>query len=394
MATKNNSVVSILIIAALALGNAGSTLYLPAMPEITQALHTNASIMKLSLSLFLIGFGVSQLFYGPLSDAFGRRVNLLVGIFIFLIGSLISAFASNIDLLLLGRLVEGVGIGAANAVGYALLRDVYSGHKLTAQLSYASIFVGMTPIIAPIIGGYLVSNFGWPSCFYFLSILSVLLFSLKIWKLPETNQSAHPSACHPKVVFKNYKTLLTSPVYMGFALAAGFAFSSVFTMGSMLPFLLVNQLHVSTSIYGWIAGIPALGYISGAFLGGKLASRFGLVKLIVLGAVFEIVFSLIGVWLNFYSFNIETLIAPLLLFMLGIGFILPTASSGAMAPFPKLAGSESALLCAFMFCCAAIFTAIGSHLKTNSPVPVFCLLGSTAIFVLIFLALSQKKVKK
>ena len=390
---KNNTLISVLVIAAIALGNAGSTLYLPAMPSIAMHLNTTGAMMKLSLSLFLIGFAVAQLFYGPLSDALGRRINLFAGLIIFFFGCLLSAHAHTIDTLLLGRLIQGLGIGAGNAVGYALMRDVYSGSQLTVQLSYISVFVGVTPLIAPIIGGYLVSFIDWQACFYFLAGLALLLFLAKMKFLPETLAVMNPKACHPAFVLKNYWTLFKSRVYMGYALATACAFAGVFTMGSMLPFLLVNQLNIPIAIYGWIAGIPALGYLSGSFFGGKLAQKLGLPRLISMGAVFSLIALGVGVVINLMHFNIYTLIAPLLVFMFGVGLVMPTGSSGAMAPFPKLAGSEAAILCASMFCFAAIFTAIGAHLSSLTPIPLFILLASTSVLVLLFLSLAKAGVK-
>ncbi len=394
MKTQNRFLISVLVIAAIALGNAGSTLYLPAMPVIASHLHTTGALMKLSLSLFLIGFGVSQLFYGPLSDALGRRINLFAGLIIFLIGTLISAQAHSIDCLLLGRLIEGLGIGAANAVGYALMRDIYSGNQLTVQLSYMSVFVGMTPLVAPIIGGYLVHFIAWQACFYFLAALAVILFIAKLYWLPETLAVMNPQACHPKVVFKNYAILLRSPTYIGFAFLSAAAFAGIFTMGSMLPFLLVNQLGIPVAVYGWIAGIPALGFLSGSFVSGKFSQKAGLTRLIFLGCCLSLCALAVGAALNGQHFNAYTLIIPLVVFMFGIGLVLPTGSSGAMAPFPQLAGSEAAILCASMFCFASIFTAIGSHLGENTPLPLFGVLAATSVLALLFLALAKKGLKK
>ncbi len=394
MPTKKTWVISALVMGAMALGNAGSTLYLPAMPVIANHLNTTGAMMKMSLSLFLIGFAVAQLFYGPLSDAFGRRINLFVGIVIFFLGSLLSASAHSVDILLAGRLVEGLGIGAANAVGYALMRDVYSGEKLTTQLSYLSIFVGVTPLVAPIIGGYLVTLIAWQACFYFLALCAVILFVAKLTWLPETLAAMDPKACHPKVIFKNYFTLFKSPLYMGYALATASAFGAVFTTGSMLPFLLVNQLGIPIALYGWIAGIPALGYMTGSFVGGRLARKLGINGAILGGVTLSLLALLIGIVVNRIHFNVYALMAPLLFFMLGVGIVMPTGSSGAMAPFPKLAGAEAAVLCASMFCLAAIFTAIGSHLSELTPIPLFCLLIGTSILLLIFLSLTRKGGRK
>lgn len=390
--SQNTLYISVMVIAAIALGNAGSTLYLPAMPNITYELHTSAAAMKLSLSLFLIGFSLSQLFYGPLSDAFGRKINLLIGLIIFTIGSIISALAPNISFLLLGRLIEGMGIGAANAVGYALMRDIYSGTKLTEQLSYISVFVGSMPLIAPIIGGYLVAEINWQSCFYLMALIAIILIFLKFLFLPETLAEPDPLACRPTVAFKKYWILLTSKTYMLYALIAAFAFAAIFTMGSTLPFMLVEELHIAPDVYGWFAGIPALGYLSGSFLSARLAKKITLAKLILFGAILGIGSLIIGVVINLgmLHFNLFSLLAPLIGLMLGIGFMVPTGSSGAMAPFPKLAGSESALLSAFMFASASILTAIGSHLGIFEPITLFFLLGSVCVLALVLVLILIK----
>lgn len=387
MRTHKASFIFMMIVAAIALANAGSTLYLPAMPIIAVALHSTAALMKLSLSLFLLGLGVSQLIYGPLSDAFGRRIILLIGLGIFLVGSVISASAHEMNILLIGRLVEGLGIGCANSAGYALLRDIYSGHELTLRLGYASVFVGVTPLAGPVIGGYLVAGLGWESCFYFLALVALILIFIKYVLLPETNLSAHPSACHPKKILKGYGTLLTSASFMGFALCAGVAIAAVFTMGSFLPFLLVNDLGIKVSVYAWIAGLPAIGYLTGSFVGGKYSQKTGLAGMILIAVIIQACMIGLGLFLNQNGFNVYSLMTPLFFFMFGIGLCVPTGSSGAMAPFPNLAGFESALLCAFMFGCAAIFTAIGSHLGTSSAESLFVLLGGITVLILIFLGL-------
>ena len=387
MPKKNNLLASVLVISAIALGNGGSTLYLPAMPIITKALHTTGAMMQLSLSLFLIGFSISQLFYGPISDAFGRKSSLIGGLIIFIIGSILSALANNIVLLLTGRIIEGIGIGAANVVGYALIRDIYSGVKLTMQLSYISVFVGSVPLIAPIIGGYLVVYINWQACFYFLSMLAFILLLLKIFLLEETVTVRDPMACYPVVVCRNYGNLLNSAIYMGYALVAAISVGTVFTVGSTLPFLLVNGFGVSPALYGWIAGIPALGYLSGSFLSGKLAYLFSLPKLILFGSLLGLLSMVVGLIMNIWivPFSLYTLIIPLIFFMFGMGFLVPTGSSGAMAPFPRLAGSASALLCGFMFFFASILVAIGSHLHIITPAPLFILLSIVCLFDLLFL---------
>lgn len=389
--TKNTALISTLIISAVALGNAGSTLYLPALPIITNDLHTTAAMMRLSLSLFLIGFGLSQLIYGPLSDIFGRRIILIIGLFIFLIGTIIATESINVSFLLTGRLIEGVGIGAANAVGYALMRDIYNGDKLTIQLSYISVFVGMTPLVAPLLGGYLVTYINWQACFVTLAIIDILILVGVFVLLPETLLTK--AVASPKQIIINYWFLLKHGKYSGFVLCVSLSFAALLTMGSMLPFLIVNKLGISPSLYGWIAGIPALGYVSGAFIGGKLSKNLGILKLIYVSVVLNITILILALLLNWHSFDIISLLTPLLFFMFGIGLIIPTGSSGAMSPFPELAGSAAALLGTLMFSIASIFTAIGSHLKAETPIPLFSLLLTILILTYGALLIAKKGVQ-
>ncbi|MDC0534241.1 multidrug effflux MFS transporter [Francisellaceae bacterium] len=382
--TKNTAVISTLIIIAVALGNAGSTLYLPALVTISHNLNTNGALMKLTLSCYLISFGLSQLFYGPLSDAFGRRINLLTGVSIFFIGSLISMFSPNIWCLLAGRLIEGLGIGAANAVGYALMRDIYSGEKLTKQLSYVSVFVGMTPIIAPLFGGYLTQYMGWRSCFALLAIIAVILVVAKFYLLPETNKSFTPNAHKPKVAIKNYGYLLSKAIFSRYVIVTAFGFTSLIVLNAMLPFVIQNKLDISPSVYGWLTMITGGGYLCGSFLGGSLSAKCGIKKIIYIGIAINFIALIIGYIGSFSFMNVPVIITPLALFLFGIGFIIPIGSSGAMSPFPEKSGSAAALLGGFMFCFASIFTAISSHINEPSQKPIFISLFVLSLITLIF----------
>lgn len=389
--TTKKTLISILVITAVAIGNAGSTLYLPALVNIGHALHGTNAMMKLSLSFYLITFGLSQLFYGPLSDAFGRRINLITGLAIFVLGSIVSMLANSMDMLLVGRLIEGLGIGTANAVGYALLRDIYSGDKLTKQLSYVSVFVGITPIIAPLFGGYITEYLGWRSCFAVLAFTSFALCMIKVFILPETNQNLNPTAHHPKVALKNYYFLLSKAIFTRFVLAASFGFAFLISLNAMLPFIIENHLHISPSAYGWLTMITGAGYLSGSFIGGSYATKTNRDKTITLGFFILLLSLIAGLVIAEFWINVPVVIGPLAISLFGVGFIIPIASSGAMAPFPEKAGSEAALLGAMMFCFASIFTAFSSHIASISQKPMFVFLLIIGVLALIVFKLVKSK---
>lgn len=363
-----------MVVLAIAIGNAGSTLYLPALVTITHKLASTAALVKMSLSCYLLTFGLSQLVYGPLSDACGRRKILISGLVIFLIGSILVSYSTNIYLFLIGRLVEGIGIGAANAVGYALIRDVYTGNDLIRKLSYVSMFVGLTPIIAPLCGGYLVEYFNWQACFLFLSILSFILIITQIIKLPETNVYLNFDAIKPKFIISNYTKLLADRGYLAYILTAGFSFASLLSLNAVLPFIIIKHLDLSPANYGWLALLTSLGYFSGSFVGGLLAVEKGAAYTIKFGLILQAIIAIIAFFSAQYWFNIVSVLLPLAIILFGIGFNLPIAAGGAMALFPQIAGSAAALLGAVMFGVSAIFTTIIAHIPTDAPAPLFLFL--------------------
>lgn len=377
-----------MVVIAIAIGNAGSTLYLPALVTIAHKLNTTNSLVKISLACYLLTFGLSQLLYGPMSDAWGRKKVLISSLGIFLLGSIIASLATNINLLLCGRLIEGAGIGAANAVGYALIRDIYSGNELTRKLSYVSIFVGITPIIAPLCGGYLVAYFNWQACFITLSVLSFGLILMQLYKLPETNQNLNKKAINPDIIIKNYYTALTNLNYLSYILAVSVGFAAILCLNSVLPFIMIKNLGVSPSHYGWLTLCTGAGYLSGSFVGGVVAVKFGAKLTIKIGAIIQIAASVLGLVVAFFFYDIQAVLLPLIIVLFGVGFIVPIGAGGAMAIFPQMAGSAAALLGTMMFGISSIFTSLVAHLPTETQKPLFIFLlflGALAWFIVSFI---------
>jgi len=368
MVTKiiNKPLTAALVFALIALGNAGSTLYLPALINIGHDLHASNGEMQITLACYLISFGVSQFFYGPLSDAFGRKVVLLSGCAIFMVGSILSAVSTNVDCFIVGRLIEGLGIGSANTVGYAIIRDIYKGDQLSKIMSYASVFVGLTPILAPLIGGYLVEYIDWQACFWFLFLVAVILFMLSHFKLLETNQHLNSKACSPREMMKNYFQLLSSGAYLGNVLCTSFAFSALIAINTMLPFLTTEQFHLTPSVYGIVTIFTGCGYFSGAYLSGILSIKFGRLQTIFIGCTIQFVILILSFLHGFEDLSLVTIVATFALFLHGVGMIVPTGTGGSMEPFPQIAGSEAAMLGVIMYSISALFTAICSHVSKNS----------------------------
>lgn len=385
MLTQNKTVIFILMVCAVALGNAGTTLYLPALVNIANSLHTTGSMMKLSLSCYLISFGLSQIFYGPLSDAYGRRINLIVGLIIFAIGGVVSASATAVWVLLVGRIIEGVGIGTANAVGYAAVRDIYEGDVLVRKLSLISVFVGLVPIIAPLFGGYLTQYIDWRACFVVLVLSGLGLAVIKHYKVPETNLHLDANACKPSVAYANYKFLFKSSVFRSYALSNAFGFGTMMVILDMLPLLMIDTLHMSPATYGWLSILIGGGYMAGAYIAGRIAKRFGILNVMTFGICLLAVMSLIGYIIGLFYLNVVAVSIPIILCLFAGGFIVPIGASGAMRPFPKMAGSSAALMGTSLCVGAAILTAISSHLHelTQQPMMIYVLITSLLALIIL-----------
>lgn len=390
MRTENNRLLTVLVVSFLIIANAGITLYLPSLPTITHAFNVTSASVKWTLSLYMLGYTLSQLVYGPLSDAVGRRVILIIGLSIFVLGTILSTFAINLALLDIGRLIEGLGVGAANAVGYALMRDVYSGDKLTKQLANLSVFVGMTPIVAPLIGGYLVQYIGWRSNFAFLGLVAIGLLTFKWLKLPETNLHLDVNNLKVGYVASRFWQLLTNPLYLGFMLSAAFSYAAVIAIYSMLPFIFITHLHISPSVYGWLPVLTGLGYITGSFSGGRIAARIGIAKTIAVGALLMAVVGVLGAVIGYFVLNIWVVILPLMIVLYAIGLVLPIGLTGAIAPFPKLAGSASALAGAGLAAIASLVTTFSAHLGEETQRPMMYLIVVIALIIGLCVWVAQR----
>lgn len=388
---KQKKKISILVFLATALGNAGSTLYLPAMLQIGQELHTTHTTIKLTLSVYLIGIGLSQIFYGPLSDAFGRRVNLLFGLAIFTLATWLIVFTDSIHWLLVGRFIQGLGIGAANAVGFATLKDMYTERSLITQLSYLSLCVGATPILAPLLGGYFVTYMGWKFCFIFLGAAGLFIWIFKYFLIKETNFYLDKKAHYPNEIARNFSRLLGDKSFIGFLLIVSMGFSSVLALNTILPFIFIDVLGIKPDWYGWLFSCVGCGYILGAYSSGKVSAYFSPLSVLRFGILLQIISGLIGMVLGWFSFTVVAILVPLTSLMIGVGVLIPLGTSGAMKCFPKIAGSSAALLGCAMFIISGVCISIIAHIGMHVPIMLFFILALLGFISFLSLCLVNKK---
>jgi DHA1 family bicyclomycin/chloramphenicol resistance-like MFS transporter len=332
---------------------------LPALSAIGADLHTTDSAAALTITLFMIGFAVTPVAYGPLSDRYGRRPLLIFGCALFALAGLGCSMAPSISALLFFRFFQGAGAGGSSALIMAVVRDLFEGNEARARLSYVNIVRTVAPMIAPTIGALILSSLGWRSIYCFLGVggMTILLIvllsfeeSAKHERLPITVSS----------LLKNYGQVLRNPVSCGYAAVNACAAGSMFAYVSNSPLLMMKVFHVSARHFGFLFATTAMGIMLGAFINGKLSER-GVPPSIPLqvGLIIAVTASATSLAITAYGVaSVLTLMPFLFLGTFSIGLIAPNAAHGCLHPLPHIAGVASACLACSQMLTGAISSAI------------------------------------
>ncbi len=345
MPRPDSLAVAALLTALVAFGPVSTDLYLPSLPAMTRALATDAATVQLTLSVFLVGFAVSQLVYGPLSDRFGRRPVLVAGTAIFVAAGVACAVAPTIEALIVARFFQALGACCGPVVGRAVVRDVYGREQAARVLAYMGVAMALAPAIGPIIGGFLQVWLGWRANLWLLAGFGAASLIGVATLLAETNRHMDSSAVRPGQLLRNYVILFGNRAYIGYVLVVALTYSGIFAFISGSSFVFVDLLGLSPVAYGLCFATGVTGYMAGTFASGRITLRLGIERLVLAGTVVAtvggtamLVFAAAG-WLA-----VAPLLAPFFVFMIGTGLILPNAVAGAIGPFPTMAGLASALL--------------------------------------------------
>lgn len=272
----NNKIwLGILMALITSLALMATDIYAPAMPAVTKAMLTSPHMVQLTVTMFLIAAGLSQLIYGPISDHHGRRPVLIFGLGIYLLGSAMCTFAHNLPWLLAGRFVQGIGTGAVMALNRVIIKDAFSGIQLVKALSYIGAFIALAPAIAPAFGGFIETHWGWRWIFGFLLVYCLGLSLLAWLTLPETyiNRSHKPFLF--KQVMINYGVISKNRQFWANVCCSGLAFAAMITCATINPFLLENGLGKTAAAYGFWAMISAVGFFIGMLSNTRIVERLG-----------------------------------------------------------------------------------------------------------------------
>jgi DHA1 family purine ribonucleoside efflux pump-like MFS transporter/DHA1 family bicyclomycin/chloramphenicol resistance-like MFS transporter len=341
MTTRRTAILGALL---MAIGPISMAIYTPAMPELVKAFGTTEAAIKISLALYFAGFALAQLVSGPASDAFGRKVASLVFLSIYLAGGLIAVFAPSVEFLLAARLIQGIGVSVGMTVARAIVRDQFIGSEASSILNLIGIMLAIGPAIGPTMGGLSLAAFGWHSVFWLMVGFGVISVVAVVFFLRETTVPDR-KLIRPGNLVRAYAELLRNKRFLFAAMIMAGSVGALYAQATMLSFILINEVGLTPTGFGLSMLMQ-----SGAYFSGSVALRF-LVK--ILGdrhsAILGLCCSGIGGTLMILSvFFLEpsfiTIMGPVAVATFGIALITPYIVTAAMAPFPHIAGSASAMM--------------------------------------------------
>jgi DHA1 family bicyclomycin/chloramphenicol resistance-like MFS transporter len=338
-------------------------LYLPALPGLTQDLQATMAQAQRTLTALLLAFGISQLVWGPLSDRFGRRPILLIGLAAYVVASVGSALSASMDLLIVWRAVQGAAMGAGVMCARAIVRDLYTPAQGATVMSKGLSGLGVIALISPPLGGVLTALFGWHAALLALAVFGACALTLIALRFQETLVQRNPKALQWATLLSTWWVIVRHPTFLAFSALSISSYAGLFTYLASSSFVFIGVLGLSSTQYGLVMMVNALVYLMGTVLCRRLIARWGVRRAVAIAGGFTLTGGAAMVVLAWVAVpNLWTIAAPMCLFMLGHGIHQPCGQSGAVGPFPQAAGAASALN-GFLMMVAAF--AVGQWLGTR-----------------------------
>jgi DHA1 family bicyclomycin/chloramphenicol resistance-like MFS transporter len=323
-------------------GTLAMHMFVPALPAVAQDMGASISAVQMTISLYIIGLAFGQLIYGPLSDCFGRRPVLMVGLTLYTAAGMAAALAPGVHTLVTARLVQAFGGCAGLVLGRAMVRDMSGPEDAARQLALMNLVVVIGPAVAPLIGGMLSSSLGWRSIFLLLIALGAanLLFAWRL--LPETGQPSGQISI--LTLGRDYKGLLGSPSFLGYAVGGACATTSMYAFIAAAPFIFINELHRPLHEVGIFLGLLAVGVSAGSALASRLIGRLSIERMMIGANALSVFAALafLGVVL-LGGLTVTSAIGLMCLFTFGAGMSSPAALTKAVSVNPRTIGSASGL---------------------------------------------------
>ena len=375
-----------------AMGAFSIDMYLPGFPDIARDLHTTVAHITLSITSFFIGISVGQMIYGPLLDKYGRKKPLYIGLAIYLVTSLACAFAPTANALIVIRFFQALGSCAGLVASRAYVRDIFPVSENAKVFSLLMLVLALSPIVAPTLGGYVSSSFGWQSIFYILATIAGLTLLLVLIKLPEGRKPDLSISLLPRPIIHGFLEVAKVPQFYTYAFAGAIASSGLYAYGS--PFVFMEMYHVSEKQYGWIFAIVAMGLIGASQVNTVLLRKYSSEQIIKATLFCQCLAGLalvLGTWFHFLGLYSTIFLAWV--FLSTQGFAFPNSSALCLAPFTKNAGTASALMGALQLGIGALSTALVSIFNNGTAMPMAVVMCCCAVSSFLVLIWGRRKIE-
>lgn len=356
-------------------------MYLPSFPKIAEEFVIPDATVELSLASFFVGLAIGQLFYGTATDRFGRKQPLYVGLTIYFIASIVCAFSRNIEILIAARFFQALGACGGIVIARAMVRDLFDHQESARVFSLLMLVMGVAPILAPLIGGYVALFLGWRAIFFVVAAISLAVLAAVIFVLPETKAPNREVTISN--TFQNYWRILKDREFLGFTLTGGFAQAGLFAYITGSPFIFINIFGVPSEQFGWVFGANAVGLIGFSQLNGRLLRTRNPDDILRKCLIFTAVFCLLLIAAGILNLGFWGVAIPLFMFVASLGMVFPNSTAGALSKQGAMAGTASALLGSLQYALAAVSSTLVSSLNNGTTLPTTALIGGSGILTFL-----------
>lgn len=364
------------------LGALSMNIFLPSLPSITIHFEEDKTVVQLAITLYLIATAFLQPILGPFSDYYGRRPIVLFGIAGFFVGTLTCIFAPNIEILLLGRVIQALS-AAGMVISRAIVRDIVGREKAASMIGYVTMGMALAPMIGPLIGGYLDEYFNWQAPFWLLFAFGVIVTIFVWYDLGETRKKPAKNLTSQ---FAGYPTLLRSRRFWGYSLSASFCTAAFFSFLGGGPYVATQYYELGPSEFGMYFALISIGYMAGNFLSGRFAEGVGVTRMMIYGNIMVLVSTAVSILLLLYVEKSALLFfLPLTLLGLGNGMTLPNANAGIVSIKPELSGTASGLGGFLQIMIGALFSILAGHIldAQSYPLPLLILMFAITLLAVV-----------
>ncbi len=336
----------VLLLGALTMfGSVAMDMYLPALPHIASVLHASPGAAQATISIFLLGLAVGQLGFGPLSDRWGRRAPILIGVALFVGASALCAVVTDARVLIALRLVQAVGSCAGMVIARAVVRDRYEDHEVLHVFSLLTLVFGVAPVLAPLVGGWVMAVAGWRAIFGVQAAFGVAVGAVAFWRLEESRSEATRLKALGERPLQSYLSLLRERRLVGYLLTASLSGAALFSYITAAPAVVMGVFAIPAAHFGWVFGINSAGLVGASQLNARLARRVPArtlllgALLVAIGAAAVLMVDALTGWGGLWG-----VLVPLFVVIAGFGMSQPNAGAEALKVDRTRAGATSALL--------------------------------------------------